>query len=119
VLVGAPYVAPEESVEWTVRTVEYAAQRGAAAIALIPVRGGNGELERLAGQGHFAPPPLRQLEDSLDRCLALRPAAVAADLWDVDRLPACAACGPHRVERLRRMNLTGRSEPPVSCSDCD
>jgi uncharacterized Fe-S cluster-containing MiaB family protein len=119
VLVGAPYVAPEESVEWTVRTAEYAARRGAAAIALIPVRGGNGELERLAGQGHFAPPPLRQLEDSLDRCVGLGPAAVAADLWDVDRLPACAKCGPHRVERLRRMNLTGRSEPPVSCGACD
>jgi archaeosine synthase beta-subunit len=104
-----------------VRTAEHAAQRGAAAISLIPVRGGNGELERLAAQGHFAPPPLRQLETALDRCIALggERAAVAADLWDVDRLPACAECGSGRVERLRRMNLTGRSEPPVSCSDCD
>lgn len=119
VLLGAPYVDPKESVEWTVRTAEYAAQRGAAAIAMIPVRGGNGELERLAALGHFAAPSLPQLEAALDRCLGLAPAAVAADLWDVDRLDACAECGPRRVERLRRMNLTGRVEPLVTCSDCD
>lgn len=119
VLLGAPYIAPNESVEWTVRTAEYAAQRGAAAIALIPVRGGNGELERLAALGHFAPPSLRQLEAALDCCLGLGPAAVAADLWDVDRLDACAECGPRRIERLRRMNVTGRIEPPVSCTGCD
>src|SRR4029077_4295371 len=47
VLLGAPYVPAEESVDWTVRTVEYAAARGARRIAIIPVRGGNGELERL------------------------------------------------------------------------
>jgi uncharacterized Fe-S cluster-containing MiaB family protein len=119
VLVGAPYVDPKESVEWTVRTAEYAARRGAAAIALIPVRGGNGELERLAALGHFSAPSVPQLEAALDRCLGFASAAVAADLWDVDRLDACPDCGPRRVERLRRMNLTGSAEPPVTCSDCD
>jgi uncharacterized Fe-S cluster-containing MiaB family protein len=119
VLLGTPYIDPKETVEWTVRTAEYAARRGAAAIALIPVRGGNGEMERLAALGHFAPPSLRQLEAALDGCLGLAPAAVAADLWDVDRLDACAECGPRRVERLRRVNLTGRAEPPVTCSACD
>lgn len=122
VLVGAPFIPPEESLEWTVRTVEHAAHKcEAAAISLIPVRGGNGEMERLAALGHFAPPSLRQLETALDHCIGLGggSTAVAADLWDVDRLPACTECGPSRIERLRRMNLTGRSEPPVSCSDCD
>jgi len=119
VLLGAPYIDREESVEWTVRTAEYAARRGAAAIALIPVRGGNGELERLAGLGHFTAPTLVQLEQALDACLGVAPAAVAADLWDVDRLVACAECRPGRVERLRRMNLTGRGEPLVTCSDYD
>ena len=118
VLLGAPYVEPEDAVEWTVRTAEYAAQRGAAAIALIPVRGGNGELERLAALGHFVPPSLSQLEAALDACLGLAPAAVAADLWDVDRLAACAQCRPRRVERLRRVNLTGRAEPLVTCPAC-
>jgi len=118
VLLGAPYVEPEGTVEWTVRTAEYAARRGAAAIALIPVRGGNGELERLASLGHFFPPTLAQLEAALDRCLGLAPAAAAADLWDLGRLAACAECRPRRIERLRRLNLTARPEPPVTCPAC-
>ncbi len=118
VLLGTPHIATGESVAWAVRTAEYAAQLGAAAIALIPVRGGNGELERLASRGHFTPPTLAQLEEALDRCVGLGPAAVAADLWDVDRLEACAECRPRRVERLRRVNASGRREPPVTCSVC-
>jgi radical SAM enzyme (TIGR01210 family) len=118
VLLGAPYIAPGETVEWAVRTAEYAAQLGAAAIALIPVRGGNGELERLASQGHFTPPTLAQLEEALDRSVELGPAAATADLWDVDRLATCAHCQPRRVERLRRINLSGRSEARVSCPAC-
>src|SRR5258708_16939447 len=38
------------------RSVEYAAQRGASVVSIIPVRGGNGEMERLAALGHFTPP---------------------------------------------------------------
>ena len=43
----------EESVAWTVRAVEYAVERGAAVVSIIPVRGGNGEMERLAGARRF------------------------------------------------------------------
>jgi archaeosine synthase beta-subunit len=118
VLVGAPFVEPEESVEWTVRTAEYAARCGATRIALIPVRGGNGEMERLAALGRFVPPGLSQLEAALDRCLDLAPVLVAADLWDIDRLPACAECRPRRIARLRRLNLSGGPEARVVCHVC-
>jgi len=118
VLLGVPYVGPEESVEWTVRTAAYAAQRGAGRISLIPVRGGNGELERLAAEGHFVPPTLTQLEAAAEQALNLAGAAVAADLWDADRLPACVQCRPQRLDRLRRLNLTGKLEPPVECEAC-
>lgn len=118
VLLGVPYVNPEEAVEWTVRTAEYAARRGATRVALIPVRGGNGEMERLAALGRFVPPTLSQMEAALERCLGLAPVLVTADLWDIDRLPACAECRPRRIERLRRLNLTGEPEPPVVCRTC-
>ena len=118
VLLGAPYVAPDETVEWTVRSTEYAARRGAAKIALIPVRGGNGELERLAALGHFTAPTLDQIETALDACAHLSPAVVTVDLWDIDRLPACHACRSRRIERLRRINLTGAPEPVVKCPAC-
>jgi radical SAM enzyme (TIGR01210 family) len=118
VLLGAPYVPADESIEWVVRTARYAAERGASRIAIIPVRGGNGEIERLKALGDFVPPTLTQLETALERCLSLTPATVSADLWDVERLPACSACRAPRVARLKRLNLTGSLEPAVTCSQC-
>jgi len=118
VLLGLPHIPPAESVEWTVRSVEYAVTRGARRVAIIPVRGGNGEMERLQALGDLMPPTLAQLEAALDAGLANGPAIVTADLWDVDRLPGCDACRASRVARLARMNLTGTSEPRVPCSVC-
>ena len=118
VLLGAPYVAVDESIEWTVRTVEYAVERGAAIVSIIPVRAGNGELERLQTLGHFTPPTLSQLEESLEQCLHFPDAVVTADLWDAKRLDACEDCKSSRIERLRRMNLNGRSEPRIACPTC-
>jgi radical SAM enzyme (TIGR01210 family) len=118
VLLGAPYVPADESVEWTVRTAQYAAKSGASIISVIPVRAGNGEMERLAALGHFTAARLTQLEESLDRCIGSTPAVFTVDLWDVDRLSACPDCHAQRVDRLRRINVTGVAERPVSCSRC-
>ena len=120
VLLGAPHVPAQESIEWTVRTAEYAASRGARRIALIPVRGGNGELERLQALGEFVPPTLAQLERTLEQCLSIGSAVVTADVWDIERLPGCETCRPQRVARIRAMNLsTGSRLPaPGSCSAC-
>ena len=118
VLLNAPYVPADETVEWTVRAVEYAARRGAAVVAIIPVRGGNGEMERLQALGHFTPPTLLGLEDALDRCLHFAPTVVTADLWDATKLATCTECSAARIARLARLNLTGRAEPRVACSAC-
>jgi hypothetical protein len=119
VLLGAPYVPREASIEWAVRSAEYAARRGAAVVSIIPVRGGNGEMERLAGLGQFTPPTLAELESALDCCVGWGSTAVTADLWDAERLAACAQCRDARIERMRRINVTGRAEPPVGCALCD
>ncbi len=118
VLLGAPYLPLDESVEWTCRTVEYAVQRGASVVSIIPVRGGNGELERLASLGEFAAPTLSQLEAAVEQCQACAPAVVTGDLWDAERLVDCSACGAARIERLRRINVTGRTEPTIVCPMC-
>jgi hypothetical protein len=118
VLLGTPHVPVEESIEWTVRTVGHAVDRGASVVSIIPVRGGNGELERLQSQGAFIPPTLRQLEDAMEACSGFTHSVVTADLWDVGRLPACAHCQPNRVARLRRINLTGTTEPRITCEVC-
>lgn len=118
VLLGVPYVRAAESVEWTVRTAQYATRWGASVVSLIPVRGGNGEMERLAALGHFTRPTLSQLEQALDACMRLAPAVFTADLWDVERLAECAHCRAARTERLRRINVTGVTEPPIGCHEC-
>ena len=119
VLLGAPYVRADESVASTVRTVEYAVERGASVVSIIPVRGGNGEMERLQALGHVAPPTLSQLEAALDGCVQFTHTVVTADLWDVERLPACEDCRSRRVERMRRLNVTGRGEPRIACAACE
>ena len=118
VLLGVPYVPSQAAVEWTVRAVERAAQAGASVIAVIPLRDGNGEMDRLREAGHFTAPTLVQLERVLDECLPRHDGVVTVDLWDVDRLERCPACGPKRVERLRRMNLSQRAEPTMACDVC-
>jgi radical SAM enzyme (TIGR01210 family) len=118
VLLGAPHVPAEESLEWTIRTVEYAVGRGASVVSIIPLRGGNGEMERLLALGQFTPPRLSDLEAALDQCNQFPDAVVTADLWDIEKLISCRQCGADRVERLRRMNATGAAEPRVSCSVC-
>lgn len=117
-LLGAPFIPPEESVDWAVRTAEYALDRGAAIVSLIPVRPGPGELARLAEAGEFTAPSLVQLEDAVDRCLRRGMDAVTADLWDADRLVACPTCRPGRLDRLDAINLTGVAAPAVSCLTC-
>ena len=118
VLLGAPHVPAEESVEWTVRTVAHAVACDAAVASIIPVRGGNGEMERLRELGEFTPPTLAQLEEALDASLSLGNTAVAADLWDVEQLPACETCRSRRSERMARINLSGRAEPRIACDGC-
>lgn len=128
VLVGVPFVHATERLEWTVATVEHALAWGAKRVALNPVRYGNGELERLASTGELAPssPSLADLEAALDASLGLRyarDAVVMADLWDIERFASCPLCAEARIDRLRRLNLSGLPasgvpEPRVECDRC-
>jgi archaeosine synthase beta-subunit len=122
VQVGLPFIPPEEAVDWAVASVASALAAGAACVALIPTRSGNGALELLAERGDFVPPTLvdleRVLERSLDLPAAVDGAVVTADLWDLQRIAGCRRCLPARRERLRRMNLTGEPAPTVSCPEC-
>ncbi len=123
VLVGAPFVPPAETAEWAIRSAEYAFGRGAESVALIPVRGGNGELERLKAEGEFHPPKLTALETALDGALELEAvrsgrATVSADLWDLDRFADCPICFDARRSRLERLARSGRIEPRIDCAAC-
>ena len=118
VLLSPPFVAVDESVGWTVRTVEYAFDRGVQYVSVIPMRAGNGEMERLARLGLFEPPTLEMLEEALMLAVSLEKGVVLADLWDVESLSACPACGESRVGHLRDMNRTGTLGEMTRCAAC-
>jgi archaeosine synthase beta-subunit len=116
VLLAPPFVPPEEAVDWAVRSAEHAFEQGAERVSLIPVREGNGALDVLRRTGDFHPPRLEQLEEALERCLAL--GIVTADLWDARRFASCPECAGARLDRLDRMNRAGRAEPRIACGVC-
>lgn len=118
VLVGVPFLAPGDQLEWTVRSVEMAVAEGATVVSLIPVRGGNGELERLAAAGHFVPPSAELIEAVLEATVENQRAVVQLDLWDLEQHLCCSACAPARRARLERMNTTGVREVGVDCAQC-
>jgi hypothetical protein len=76
-------------------------------------------MERLQSLGHFVPPTLRQLESALDSSLSFGSAVVTVDLWDAEKLPGCDVCRQARIARLGRMNLSGRLERAVECTECE
>ncbi len=120
VLLGCPFIADDEQLDWTLRSIEHAAECGASTISIIPVRGGNGALESLAAEGTWRPVTLDLAEEAFDRALrlSLADAVVQLDLWGLERLAVCAHCVGARVTRLGTMNLTGLPASRVACASC-
>ena len=118
VLVGLPFVALREAVDWALRSAECAFDCGAAVVSLIPTRSGNGAMDALEERGDFSPPDLAALEEAAASALGLRRGRVLADAWDLERFSRCAACFASRAHRLRAMNLAQAVMPPVSCPEC-
>lgn len=118
VLVGLPFVSLAESVEWCVRSLDFAFDCGSSIVSLIPTRAGNGALDDLARTGEFLPPTLGMLEESAARGMPLRRGRVFADLWDLERLKDCGDCFDARALRLRTLNFEQRVAPPIACAAC-
>jgi len=118
VLLSPPFVPVAEAVEWSLRTVEFALDHGIEVVSVIPMRGGNGEMERLAELGLFEPPTLSMLEEVMGRAVESRRGVVLADLWDAEKLTACPICQEARLRRLRDMNRTGKVSSGVVCPQC-
>jgi archaeosine synthase beta-subunit len=118
ILVKPPFVEEAEALEWAVRSLDFAFDRGATVAILIPTRFGNGAVEALGEQGHFSPPALATLEAALAAGIAMRRGRVFADLWDLERFSNCPSCFAARAERLRIMNLQQAVPPLPPCVHC-
>lgn len=118
ILVKPPFMRQEETVDWALRSLEFAFECGATAASLIPTRGGNGALEELALAGEFSPPSLQTLEAAMKQGVLLKKGRVFADLWDLEQWPGCQGCRKQRIARLRAMNHEQRILEAVACDIC-
>ena len=110
ILVRPPFLSDEEGLEWACRSLDYAFSVGVECCCLIPTREGNGAIEELARQGHFAPPSLDSLERAMVYGLSLRAGRVFVDLWDIAAVSPTAPDRAARVARLARLNVSQGQE---------
>jgi len=120
ILVGLPWVPAAEFAAWSARSVEHAAAVGIDRASLIPLRTGNGALDRLSAEGDLEAVTLGHMEAALETALAAIAAipgrmTVEIDLWDAQRLHSCPRCVEARISRLAHMNRTQARLPGVSC----
>lgn len=118
ILLRPPYLTEEQGVEWALKSIEHAFAQGVRVCCVIPTRDGNGIMEQLGREGHYAPPPLSSLERVLEAALAFQRGRVFVDLWDARRFATCEACVDTRLARLQRMNLSQQIEPGIACQAC-
>jgi radical SAM enzyme (TIGR01210 family) len=115
-LLRPPGMEQVEAIDWTVRSALHAFDQGADCCSIIPTRAGNGYMDHLEAKGDFTPPSLGDMETAFERTLQFRRGRVFVDLWDAHKFSSCTACGPARIERLHRMNLSQTVEEPIACS---
>lgn len=117
ILLNAPYlIDPEESIAWTLRSIQFAFECGVARCAVIPVRPGNGVMDILWKENNYRPPTLSMLEEVFEKALLLNQGQVFVDTWDIRFLSDCPLCFEARKERLVKMNLAQSILPPIECS---
>ena len=115
ILLKPPGLNERDGIEWAVKSMEHAFAVGVGCCSVIPTRAGNGFMERLQSSSEFVPPTIRSMEEVLERGIELARGRVFLDLWDAEKFCDCQQCGPDRIERLRRMNLSQQIEPRVEC----
>lgn len=117
-LVPAPFLDEADGLDWAVRSARFAFDCGASVVSLIPLRTGNGAMERLLAAGELTLPSLGLLERAQREVLALGRGRVFADTWGLEALSTCRHCFDRRVHRLRTVNRTQRDVSAIVCPEC-
>ncbi len=118
ILLRTPFMTEEEGIFWAERSIDFVFSSGAGCCTVIPVRGGNGAMEKLQEKGLFSPPSIKSLEKVLEYGIGLNKGLVFADTWDLKLFSECHKCTDRRISRLSEMNLSQEIVPAVNCS-CD
>lgn len=105
-LLGLPGLSRQDSIDWTLRSIEYAANLGADCFSIIPTRSDSSAFDQFKEDGSFFEPTGDQIEEAFERALKLKIGRVFIDLWDAGRFFASAPDSEYRIKRLERMNLS-------------
>ncbi|TVQ03915.1 MAG: radical SAM protein [Balneolaceae bacterium] len=117
ILLNPPFLLDEnENIEWCIKSAEYAFDCGVTACTIIPVREGNGIMEKLRESGQFIPPRFKAIESTFDRILQLNKGRVFCDTWDLEKFSTCVNCFDERKNRLIKMNVEQRILPRIVCT---
>ncbi|MEX2602113.1 MAG: hypothetical protein WD355_10720 [Balneolaceae bacterium] len=120
VLLNPPFLTDREAnIEWCIKSVRFAFEAGATACTIIPVRTGNGAMERLQKQGDYIPPDIDAIESVFKQALDLHAGRVFLDLWELGKFMTCSECVNLRKTRLHNMNLQQRDLPQITCRSCN
>ena len=112
VLLHPPGIAMAESIEWSWKTVEYALQRDVRHVSVIPLRTGNGWIDRLVASGEYRLPTVSLVRAFYDAYAGLgwnwpRTSVFEFDLWDWQNLNGgCQYCLPICKAHIERCNRT-------------
>ena len=118
ILLRPPFLSEQEGIYWAERSIDYAFDSGVECCTVIPVRGGNGAMEKLYEAGHFKLPEIRSLEAVLQYGIGLKRGRVFADTWDLKLFSKCDNCFEKRTDRINAMNISQSIPLKTECGFC-
>ncbi len=105
ILLRPPFLSEEEGIYWAERSIDFAFDSGVECCIVIPVRSGNGAMDRLKEMNLFAPPNIQSLETVLEYGIQLKRGRVFGDVWDLGLFSNCNKCLDQRIKRITEMNF--------------
>ena len=118
ILLRPPFLSESDGIFWAERSLDFAFSAGVECCVIIPVRPGNGAIDRLQEKGCFNAPDIRSLEKVLEYGIEQMTGRVFADLWDLKLFSKCDSCLDDRILRLTEMNLSQKFSKRIKCT-CD
>jgi len=116
ILLRPPFLAEDEGIYWAERSIDFAFETGVECCIVIPVRAGNGVMDKLKEMNFFAPPNIHSLEMVLEYGIQLKKGRVFADVWDLGLFSNCDKCLDQRTKRITGMNLMQEVSERIKCT---
>lgn len=106
ILFKPPWTTEQQAMDRTLESVRFAFDCGVSCCSIIPVRTGNGIMDRLQQEGTWEPPRLSSLEHVMQTALGWKRGRVFIDLWEARQFADTPDSADEQLKRLSRMNLT-------------